>query len=319
MNRRLVLAVLTALGALAAVPTALAQSRPVKLVVGYPPGGPVDLLARAIAPALSAKLGQPVTIENKAGASGTIGMDTVIKGTPDGSTIGMGTPGGITSLPHLMKLPYDPDKIHYISLVARVPQVFVTNNEVKDATLADFIRSAKAAPKKYNYGSAGNATTTHLGAELLRQETGIDIVHVAYKGATPAITALMGNEVQLFPGDLSGVLTLIQAGKLRALAIETAQRIDVLPNVPTTAELGYPKIMVESAYGIIAPTGTPPAISARLQQAVAEVVNLSDVKAQIARQGAIPSATTADEYRAMMQAESAKWAAVIKAGGIRLE
>lgn len=294
-------------------------ARPIRLIVNYPPGGPVDMLARAVAPALGAKLGQPVTIENKAGASGTIGMDATIKAAPDGYTFGMGTPGGITSLPHLMKLPYDAQKIAYVSLVARVPQVIVNNAEAKEATLPEFIAAAKAAPRKYNYGSAGNATTPHLGGELLRQEAGIEIVHVPYKGAAPAITALLGNEVQIFAGDLSGVLSLINARRLRALAIETPQRIDLLPNVPTAAELGYPRILVESNYGIIMPAGIAPDIVAKFHAALVETVKLPEVRDAIIKQGALPATTTGEEYRQLMQAESAKWAAVIKAGNIKLE
>jgi tripartite-type tricarboxylate transporter receptor subunit TctC len=293
--------------------------KPIRLIVGYPPGGPVDLLARAIAPALGNKLGQPIVIENKAGASGTIGMDATIKAAPDGYTFGMGTPGGITSLPHVMKLPYDPQKIAYVSLVARVPQIIVVNSELKETTLPDLIKAAKAAPKKFNFGSAGNATTPHLGGELLRQEAGIEIVHVPYKGAAPAIAGLMGNEIQIFAGDLSGVLPLIQSGRLRALAIETAQRVDFLPQVPTAVELGYPKILVESNYGIIMPAGIPATIVTKFHQAMVETLGQPEVRGQIVKQGAIPASSTPEEYRQIMQAESAKWAAVIKAGNIRLE
>ena len=312
-------ALVTALIATSAVQAQAWPMRPIRLIVGYPPGGPVELLARTIAPALGHKLGQPIVIENKAGASGTIGLDTAIKAAPDGYTFGMGTPGGITALPHVSKLPYDAAKISYVSLVARVPQVIVTSAEARETTLPDFIAAAKAAPRKYNFGSAGNATTPHLGGELLRQEAGIEIVHVPYKGAAPAIAALLGNEIQIFAGDLSGVMPLIKSGRLRALAIETAQRLDTLPQVPTASELGYPKILVESNYGIIMPAGVPPAIVAKFHAALVETVNQVDVNAQIVKQGAIPATSTGEEYQQLMQTESAKWAAVIKAGNIKLE
>lgn len=313
--------IMAALGAITAAPVHAQTwpAKPIRLVVGFPPGGPVDLLARAIAPGIGTKLGQPVLVENKAGASGTIGMDSVIKAAPDGYTFGMGSPGGITALPHVMKVPYDPQQISYLTLVARVPQIIVANMDLKETTLPDFIKAAKAAPKKYNFGSAGNATTPHLGGELLRQEAGIDIVHVAYKGAAPAITALMGNEIQILALDVSGVLSLIQAGRVRALAVETPQRLDSLPQVPTAAELGYPNIHVESHYGVIMPAGVPAAIAARFREALIEVVNQPEVRAQIVKQGAIPTTSTPEEYRKIMQAESAKWAGVIKAGNIRLE
>lgn len=294
-------------------------SKPVRLIVGFPPGGPVDLLARAIAPALGAKLGQAIVIENKAGASGTIGIDTTVKAAPDGYTFGFGTPGGITALPHVMKLPYDAQKISYVSLVARVPQIIIANNDIRETTLPDLIKAAKAAPKKFNFGSAGNATTPHLGGELLRQEAGIDIVHVPYKGAAPALAGLMGGEIQILALDVSGALSLINGGKVRALAIETPRRVDFLPQVPTAAELGYPNILVESNYGIIMPSGVPAEIAAKFREALVEVVNQPSVREQIIKQGAIPATSTPEEYRQIMQTESAKWEKVIKAGNIRLE
>ena len=294
-------------------------SKSIRLIVGFPPGGPVDLLARAIAPALGAKLGQAIVIENKAGASGTIGIDTTVKAAPDGYTFGFGTPGGITALPHVMKLPYDAQKISYVSLVARVPQIIIANNDIRETTLPDLIKAAKAAPKKFNFGSAGNATTPHLGGELLRQEAGIDIVHVPYKGAAPALAGLMGGEIQILALDVSGALSLINGGKVRALAIETPRRVDFLPQVPTAAELGYPNILVESNYGIIMPSGIPAAIAAKFRDALVEVVNQPDVRDQIIKQGAIPATSTPEEYRQIMQTESAKWEKVIKAGNIRLE
>ena len=294
-------------------------SKSIRLIVGYPPGGPVDLLARAIAPALGAKLGQAIVIENKAGASGTIGIDTTVKAAPDGYTFGFGTPGGITALPHVMKLPYDAQKITYVSLVARVPQIIIANNDIRETTLPDLIKAAKAAPKKFNFGSAGNATTPHLGGELLRQEAGIDIVHVPYKGAAPALAGLMGGEIQILALDVSGALSLINGGKVRALAIETPRRVDFLPQVPTAAELGYPNILVESNYGIIMPSGIPAAIATKFRDALVEVVNQPDVRDQIIKQGAIPATSTSEEYRQIMQTESAKWEKVIKAGNIRLE
>ncbi|HCW18017.1 MAG TPA: tripartite tricarboxylate transporter substrate binding protein, partial [Achromobacter sp.] len=190
-------------------------SQPIRLIVPYPPGGSVDNLARLLAPALGQRLGQTIVIENKAGASGTIGVDATVRAAPDGNTFGFGVPGAITGLPHVMKVPYDVSKIQYVSLVARIPLVIVVNPALPDTTLGAFVESARRQPGKYNYGSAGNVTTPHLGGELLKQQTGIDIMHVPYKGASPAVTALMSNEVQMFPGDASAVLGFIKAGKLR--------------------------------------------------------------------------------------------------------
>lgn len=293
-------------------------AKPIRLIVPYPAGGPVDQLARAIVQKLGEQLGQSIIIDNKAGASGTIGVDATIKADPDGYTFGFGVPGAITVLPHLQKMPYVVENINYVSLVARVPQVIAVGPQTKVNTLPELIALAKKEPGKLNYGSAGNATTPHLGAELLSQEAGIKMVHVAYKGAAPAVTGLLGNEVQLMAADLPALLQFVSRG-VKILAVSGPRRVDVLPNVPTTTELGLPSVYVESNYGIIAPTATPPAITQKMHDALVVVLNTPSVKAQIAAQGAVATSTTPDEYRKLMQQESVKWAAVIKKGKIVLE
>ncbi|ALX84757.1 hypothetical protein APT56_17035 [Achromobacter denitrificans] len=310
------------LGAAFAAPCQAAApwpSQPIRLIVPYPPGGSVDNLARLLAPALGQRLGQTIVIENKAGASGTIGVDATVRATPDGNTFGFGVPGAITGLPHVMKVPYDVSRIQYVSLVARIPLVLVVNPSLPDATLADFVASAKRQPGKYNYGSAGNVTTPHLGGELLKQQTGIDIMHVPYKGASPAVTALLSNEVQMFPGDASAVLGFIKAGKLRTLAVASPTRFEGLPDVPTTKEAGFPGVIVESNYGIIAPTGTPPEIVQKMSRAIAETLAEPALRQKMIDQGAIPTATTPEAYQALMQAESKKWGEVIRRGKLGLE
>lgn len=294
-------------------------SQPIRLIVPYPPGGSVDNLARLLAPTLSQKLGQPVVIENKAGASGTIGVDATVRATPDGSTFGFGVPGAISGLPHIMKVPYDVGKIQYVSLVARIPMVFVVNPAAPETTLPAFIDAAKKNPGKYNYGSAGNLTTPHLAGELLKQQTGIEIMHVPYKGAAPAVTALLGNEVQMLPADASAVLGFIKAGKMRALAVGSAERFIGLPDVPTTRELGLPRVLVESNYGVIAPTGTPAAIVDKMADAIAQSLQDPALRARIIEQGAVPQATRPDEYRQLMESESRKWGEVIRRGNLGLQ
>src|SRR5205814_2549772 len=214
-------------------------SKPIKLIVPFSPGGPVDQIARVIAPGLGKELGQTVIVDSKPGAGGSLGLDAAIKADPDGYTFGFGVPGAITVLPHLQKLPYQVKDINYVSLVARVPQVVAVGPEVKAKTLQELIALAKANPGKLNFASAGNATTPHLGSELLQQETGIKMVHVPYKGAAPAITALIGGEVQVFCGDLPAILPF-QAKGVKILAVNGASRVEALPTVPTTAELGLP-------------------------------------------------------------------------------
>ena len=294
-------------------------NQPIRLIVPYPPGGSVDNLARLLAPALGKRLGQTIVIENKAGASGTIGVDATVRAAPDGNTFGFGVPGAITGLPHVMKVPYDVSSIQYVSLVARVPQVVMVNPSLPDTTLAAFVASAKQHPGKYNYGSAGNVTTPHLGGELLKQQTGIDIMHVPYKGAAPAVTALLSNEVQMFPGDASAALGFIKAGKLRALAVASPERFEGLPDVPTTREAGFPGVIVESNYGIIAPTGTPKEIVDKMAEAIAQSLAEPELRQKMIDQGAIPAATTPDQYRSLMESESKKWGEVIRRGKLGLE
>ncbi|MES2189407.1 MAG: tripartite tricarboxylate transporter substrate binding protein [Pseudomonadota bacterium] len=293
-------------------------AKPVRLIVPYPAGGPVDQLARAIAPKLGEQLGQPIIIDNRSGASGTIGIDATLKAEPDGYTFGFGVPGGITVLPHLQKLPYAVESINYVSLVARVPQVIAVSPQLKVNTLKELVTLAKAEPGKLNYGSAGNATTPHLGVELLSQEAGIKMTHVAYKGAAPAVTALLGGEVQVLAADLSALLPFLSRG-IKVLAVSGPRRVDALPNVPTTTELGLPQVYVESNYGFIAPAATPAAITQKMREALVAVLAMPSVKAQIAAQGAIAISTTPEEYRKLMQQESVKWATVVKKGQITLE
>lgn len=293
-------------------------SKPIRLVVPYPPGGPVDQLARAIQQRLGEVVGQSIIIDNKAGASGVLGMDAAIKAEPDGYTFGFGVPGGITVLPHLQKMPYDVNEINYVSLVARVPQVITVGPGVAANNLKDLIALAKKEPGKLNYASAGNATTPHLGAALFAQEAGISMVHIAYKGAAPAVTGLLGGEVQVLAADLPAVLAFTSRG-VKILAVSNSRRSDLLPDVPTTAELGLPEVVSESNYGIIAPKALPPAIFEKMRQALVTTLTSPDVKSRIAGLGATAAPTTADEYRKLMQSESARWGALIKKANIRLD
>lgn len=320
MHKRslLVLAAAMLAGALAPVQAQTTwPTRPIKLIVPYPPGGPVDQLARAIAPRLGELLGQNVVVDNKAGASGVIGMDATIKADPDGYTFGFGVPGGITVLPHLQKMPYEVKDINYVSLVGRVPQVITVGPKVQATTLQELVALAKKQPGSLNYASAGNATTPHLGAELFAQEAGIKMTHVPYKGAAPAVTALLGGEIEVLAADLSAVKQYTSRG-IKILAVSAPKRAEALPDVPTTAELGLPGVVSESGYGIIAPTGTPAAITTKMHEALVATLKTPDVVARIAATGAEAAPTTPQEYRQMMEAESRKWGALVKKANITL-
>jgi len=292
-------------------------TRPIRLIVPFAPGGPVDVLARIIAPKLGEELGQTVVIENKAGAGGSIGLDAAIKAAPDGYLIGFGVPGAITTLPHLQKVPYVIEDINYVTLIARVPQVVAVGPHVNVNSLTELIALARKDPGKINFGSAGNATTTHLGPELLMQETGIKITHIPYKGAAPAIVALLSKEIEMVALDLPAVLPHVSRG-VKVIAVNGPRRVDALPNVPTTTELGLPNVSVVSDYGIIVAAGTPAAITQKLHAALVATINSPDTRAKIIAQGAIPLTSTAEEYRKLMLSESVKWAAVLKKGNIRL-
>lgn len=318
LKRNLLMIGLTALAALTVNAQPAWPAKPIRLIVPFPPGGPVDQLARVIAPKLGEALGQNIVIDNKAGASGSIGMDAAIKAEPDGYTFGFGVPGGITVLPHLQKLPYAVDSINYVSLVARVPQVITVGPQVPVKTLQELIALAKQQPGKINYGSAGNATTPHLGAELFAQEAGIKMTHIPYKGAAPAVTALLAGDIQVLAADLPAVLQFTTRG-VKILAVSGPRRSEALPNVPTTTELGLPAVYSESNYGIIASTALPAAIHQKMREALVTVLNTPAVKNQIATLGGVAISTTADEYRKIMQQESIKWAEVIKKGQITLQ
>ncbi len=301
---------------------ALAQAwpnRPIQIIVPFPAGGPVDILARVLAPKISEKVGQPVVIENRGGGGGTIGIQAAVTAQPDGYTFGFGTHGALAALPHIMKVAYTLDDIQFLTVVARVPQVLAVSKESGINSFQDLLRMAKQSPGKLNYGSAGKATTTHLGGELIKQETGIDIVHVPYRGAAPAVIGLMSNDVQIFPADLSAVLEFVKSGKINAIAINGPKRADQLPNVPTTTELGFPNINVETIYGLIANKNMPSDIANKFREATVAAMNDPATKQQIANQGATASASTGDEYRQIMQAEFKKWGEVIKKGGITLD
>lgn len=317
LKRNFLLLCVTAAASLTVSAQTAWPSKPINLIVPYSPGGPVDQLARTLAPKLSEVLGQNIIIVNRAGASGTIGMDAAIKAEPDGYTFGFGVPGGITVLPHLQKLPYAVDSINFVTLVARVPQVITVGPSVPVKTLQELTALAKKNPGKINYGSAGKATTPHLGAELFAQEAGIKMTHIPYKGAAPAVTALLAGEIQVLAADLPAVLPFTSRG-VKILAVSGPRRVEALPNVPTTAELGLPAVYSESNYGIIAPTALPAAIQQKMRDALVTVLNTPAVKTQIAVLGATAISSTPDEYRKLMQQDSAKWATVISKGQITL-
>ncbi len=296
-------------------------SKPIRIVNAFAPGGPADLLARLVAQKLQEAWGQPVIVESKTGAAGNIGMEFVAKAPPDGYTLGVGPTGNLVVNQHIFaKLPYDPFKdFAPITLLATVENVLVVNAEVPAKTVQELVALARAKPGTLNFASPGSGSQAHLAGELLKSMTGIDIVHVAYKGTGPALNDLMGGQVTMMFSQMSSALPHVKSGKLRALGVASPRRSAAAPEVPTVAEQGLAGFEAVSWYALIAPSGTPAEIIDKLQQEVARLLQLPDVKEKLAGLGAEPVGNTPAELAARMRAESARWAQVVKAAGIKAD
>ena len=302
--------------------TALAQAwpaKPIRLVVPYAAGGPGDVIARLVAKKAGEGLQQTIIVDNKGGAGGTIGVDAALKSPPDGYTFALTAQGPLAGMPNLMKVPYALADVQYLTLVARGPAVIVVGKKVAANNLADFIKLAKASPGKINYGSAGPGTTPHIGAELLKQEAGIDLSHVPYKGAGPAMTGLLGGEIEMAMVDLLNVLPHVAAGNLKVLAVASPNRASQLPDVPTTKEAGFPAVVMDTTYGVIAAPGIPADVQKKFRDAIVAAVQSTDVKDQLLKQGVLAVSATPQDYKAMMQSEFDKWHRVVTKGNITLE
>jgi len=294
-------------------------SKPVRLVVGFPAGGPADIFGRTFAQALSTGLGQTVIVENKSGVGGVLGIDAVAKAQPDGYMLGFNNQGSVAMAPYaLTKMPFNPNKdLAFITVVVKVPEVVVVNPSLPVNTLAELIAYAKANPGKIDFGSAGAGGITHLACELLKAEAKIDVVHVPYKGAAPAVSDLLGGQVKMGIFDVPVVLPHIKSGKFKALAVTSAKRAPSLPDVPTTAEVGYPKVISDNWYGLVAPAGTPPAVLKRIHDASIAALQSPALIEQFAKVSGIPAPMTQAEYLAFLGEEQARWGAIIKAIGFK--
>lgn len=304
--------------------SAVAQPFPTKairMIVPYPPGGGTDGLARVLAERMSERLGQRVVIENMGGAGGTIGSAATAKAAPDGYTIMMGTLATHSIAPALYpKLSYSVARdFKPISNFAYLTNYVIAGPSLKATSVTDLIKLAKAEPGKIRFASAGNGSAGHLAIELLRMRTGIDVVHVPYKGGGPALTDLLGGHVDAIVGDPVTMLPHIQSGKLRALAFAGPKRSAALPNVPTTAEAGLPDFYVRIWHGVLAPAG----VSAEVAKTLADAVHFATVdpavQAALAKMGAEPAEETLDEFGKMLQAEALKWGEVVRTGNVRLD
>jgi tripartite-type tricarboxylate transporter receptor subunit TctC len=296
-------------------------NRPIKLIVPFPAGGPADLFGRHLANGMSAELGQQVVIENRSGTGGMAGVDAVAKSAPDGYTIGINGSAVLAIIPFMTsKMPFDWQKdLALLTLVVRLPEVLTVHPSLGVNTLQEFVAHARANPGKVSYGSAGTGTVTHLAAELLKSEAKINILHVPYRGAAPAVNDLLGNHVQMIVADVPVLLPHILAGKIKALAVTSARRSTALPDVPTSAQAGYGTVLSDNWYGLSAPAGVPADILDKLQKAAVKTIASAEFKHQVESQNAAPAPTTPAEYAAFVKAEQAKWGPVVIATGAKLE
>lgn len=303
-------------------PLSMAQAwpaRPIRLVVPFPPGGLIDNMARLVGSRLSQELGQPVVIDNKPGAGGNVGAAEAARATADGYTLLMASPA-LTISPAIYKnLPYQPSQLAPVALLGRVPNVLLVNPASGIGKVQDLVSRAKAKPGQLNYASNGNGTSLHLSAELFKRRSETFITHVPYRGAAAAITALLSGEVDMMFDNLPSAIGQIQAGKLRALAVTTAQRSTALPDVPTLAEAGMDGFNVSAWFGVAAPAGLPAPVATRLADALQKVVQQPEVAAAMQRQGADPAFMDAASATAALNADAAQWKQVAAFAKIQLD
>ena len=305
------------------VATAAAQpwpSKPVRFIVSFPPGGSSDLIARAVAPHMSGRLGQPVVVENRPGAGGMIGVDAVAKAPADGYTIGLAAAGALSSNISLYpSMPYQPEKdLAHISPLAMIP-FFLIAHPSQPATLKQLIGAAKAKPGAFSYGHGGNGSTMHLSGELLNMLAGIRIQSVAYKGSGPVAADVLGGQVGLGVVDVPAALAHVRAGSLRALAVTSKRLIAAAPEVPTFEEAGVPGYEAVGWFGVVAPAGTPRLIVERLNAEIRAALESPEIRRRALDAGTEPFTSSPEEFSAMIHEETKKWADVIRKGDIKLQ
>jgi len=309
---------------LSAIGRAAAQAkypdRPVRMIVPFPPGGPIDTMARMTAQELSTRLNQQFTVENRAGGGSTIGVKDVAAAAPDGYTLMFGSSGSLAVAPALYSsLGLDPRKaFDPIATVALLPHVFVVNNDVPAKTVAEFVAYAKANPGKINYG-AGLGTPPHLLSTLFKTEAKIDVVYVPYTGSAQSVNDLLGDRTQFTIDGLVTLFPLIKAGKLRALAIARGERWPALPDVPTLVESGYPDFVIDAWTGMVAPAGTPRAIVDQLNATVNDALKSPAAQANLAKFSAIAKVGTPEDFKAFLAEQTQRWAGIVKLAGARID
>jgi tripartite-type tricarboxylate transporter receptor subunit TctC len=324
-RKRSIPIVLLWLACVGVAPAAQAQdpypSKPLRLIVPFPPGGSTDIVARIVAQKLALRLGQSIVVENRGGAGGTLGAAAAAKATPDGYTLMVGSTSTHAVAPSVYsKLAYDPVKdFAPVSMIATTPYLLVVNSGFSTKTLKEFVALAKAQPGKLNYASAGTGSTTHLAMEMLKSASNTFIVHIPYNGNGPAGTAIVAGQVEALFGSLPAVLPFVRSGKLRALAVGTLVRSPSLPEVPTVAESGYPGFEASLWLAVFAPAGTPAPVLERLQKEIRAVVQAPDSADVIGKAGAEPVSSSPAELAAIVRDGIVKYAKVVKMAGVKPE
>ncbi len=296
-------------------------SKPVRLIVTFPPGGSTDTIARIFAPRLGGRLGQPVVIDNRPGAGGAIGIDATLKSPADGYTIVLAAAGALTIVVHFPNRPaYDPLKdLAPITMIGTSPFLLVSETGFAQQTASQLITFARQNPGKLSYASGGNGTAMHLSGEMFKLMAGIDMVHVPFKGSGPAVTAAAQGQPPLAFADITSALPLLRSGRVKALAVLSKERSSFLPEVPTLAESGVPGYEAIGWFGLLAPGGTPAAVVSRLADETAAVMRQPDIREKLAAAALEPWVNRPDEFVTLIRAETAKWGRVIRESGARLE
>ncbi|MBB5216928.1 Bug family tripartite tricarboxylate transporter substrate binding protein [Parapusillimonas granuli] len=295
--------------------------RPVKVIVPFPPGGATDIVGREISDRLARALGQPFVVENRSGASGNIGMEAAARAAPDGYTLVVGAPQTLTINPQLFKSnPFNPQKeLDPIVVVATVPNVLIVNPKLPISSVKDLISYSKARPGKVNYGSSSIGGTPHLSSELFKSMTGTDIMHIPYRGSSPALTDLMGGQIDIMFDNLPAALPHIKSGRVKALAVTTKQRSDAAPELPTMDEAGVPGFESQGWFSLLAPAGTPPAILEKINAEVNKILATDTFKERLANVGAQPKGGSIADFRELLNTETQRWSEVIRFADIKVE